>query len=220
MKKLRLESMCGWPAATDLVSARTVSCYSQTSTLNQSPVFLSPGRCRATDVTLSCFSSERTTCWNFNWLGRQLFWKHLFQTLSSKLWKILFFFFFPWEVPVFQRIQTELSPGSWLLCSWVLKHTSCWGHFVLLYASITEKFSLSGLCDFNSDDIWGRCQSINTSGTIFSFWISLWYILLCEPLSFGQCVCCDKLLHLFIMSWRQSWFLVYRKFFHKWVLLA
>lgn len=96
------------------------------------------------------------------------------------------FFFSPWEVPVFQRIQTELSPGNWLLCSWVLKHTSRWGHFILLYASITEKFSLSGLCDFNSDDIWGRCQSINASGTIFSFWISLWYILLYEPVSLGS----------------------------------
>ena len=105
MKKLRLESMCGWPAATDLVSARTVSCYSQTSTLKKSPVFLSPGRCRATDVTLSCFSSERTTCWNFNWLGRQLFWKHLFQTLSSKLWKILFFFFSPEKCQFFREFR-------------------------------------------------------------------------------------------------------------------
>ena len=87
--------MRGWPAATDLGSDRTISCYSQTSTLKQSPVVLSSGRCRAADMMLSCFVcffSERTTCWNFNWLGRQLFWKHLFQTLSSKLWKILFFF--------------------------------------------------------------------------------------------------------------------------------
>lgn len=94
-------------------------------------------------------------------------------------------FFSLLKVPVFQRIQTELCPGNWLLCSWVLKHTSRWGHFVILDASITEKFSLSGLCDFNSNDIWGRCQSINTSGTIFSFWISLWYILLYEPVSLG-----------------------------------
>lgn len=67
--------------------------------------------------------SERTTRWNFNWLGRQPFWKHL-QTLSSKLQNP---FFSPWEVPIFQRIWRELCPDNWYLCSWVLKHTPLHG---------------------------------------------------------------------------------------------
>lgn len=50
-----------------------------------------------------------------------------------------FFFFFPLlKVPVFQRIQTELCPGNWLLCPWVLKHTSRWGHFVILEAQLLK----------------------------------------------------------------------------------
>lgn len=181
------ESMRGWPAATDLGSARTIFCYSQTSTLKQSPMVLSSGRCRAADMMLSCFvcfSSREQLAEILIGLGdnfSESFFFKLYLQNSEKS-----FFFSLWEVPVFQRIQTELCPGNWLLWSWVLKHTSRWGHFVLLYASVTEKFSLSGLCDFNSDDIWGRCQSINTSGTIFSFWISLWYILLYEPVSLGS----------------------------------
>lgn len=34
-------------------------------------------------------------------------------------------------------------------CSQVLKHTSHWGHFLVLYVSITGKFALSSPCDFN-----------------------------------------------------------------------
>lgn len=111
------ESTRGRPAATALGSARTVSCCSRPPLLSSLQCF-SSGRGRAADMTLSCFtcfSSERTPCWKFSGLSDNFSESIFFKTLSSKLWKILFFP--PLKSANFQRIQTELCPGNWLLCS-------------------------------------------------------------------------------------------------------
>lgn len=98
------ESTRGWPAATDLGSARTISCYSQTSTLKQSPVVLSSGRCRAADMMLSCFvcfSSREQLAEILIGLGdnfSESFFFKLYLQNSEKS-----FFFFPSEKCQFSR---------------------------------------------------------------------------------------------------------------------